>query len=565
MTGEEAAGGRPRPAFWLVFLILFGVGAWLRLHAIAGQIVADDEIHSLAVAGRAPAWWIATHFLRADASTPLALLQLVIGRAVGLSELTARLPVLVAGALALVALPLLARREAGDAVALAFLGLLAISPQLVFYSRFGRPYMVSTLLVGLGLFAFLRWWRSGSRGGAWAYVLCAAAASWFSLPALPAALTPLAGAGLLAAAGSRQAPRSGLRGVVLVGVALAALLTALLLPPSLTSAAAIADKVGGGAPGATTLGNVLLLYAGTGEPWLAALFWILVAIGTIFGARRRPLLAALAGASILVEVAAVAIVAPAWANLAPVAARYASCILPWVLLLQAFAFAEPAGRSGGGAAVGLVGAGVMAWLALLLAFGPLPVSYGRSNNLTNHPAYEYRYEAPLPTGYPTIPRFYCLIGRDPEHFAIVETPWYSEWFSNFFAHYQHVHGKEIYIGFRRPPPPWNKRLAYWPFGAPYAFRRFVDLDDPDALSGLGVRYVVVHKDLRREMWNDRVPYTGPRFDTGALRAELRKRYHRWPAYEDGRLAVYRIDGRPQPPWNDPACLPPELISGSRTP
>jgi hypothetical protein len=562
MIEERAAGGRPRAVFWLVLLTLFGVGAWLRLHAISGQIVADDEIHSLAVAGRGSAWWIATHFFRADVSTPLALLQLAIGRGPGLSEVTARLPVLVAGGVALVALPLLARREAGSAVALAFLGLLAISPQLVFYSRFGRPYMASTLLVGLGFFACLRWWRSGSRGGSWAYVLCSALAGWFSLPALPAALTPLAVAGLLAATGSRRAPRSGLRGVVHVGLALAALLAVLLLPPALTSAAAIADKVGAGPPGATTLGNVLLLDAGTGHPVLAAIFWALVVLGAILGTRRRPLLVALAVASILVEIAAIALVAPAWANLAPVAARYASCVLPWVLLLQAFALAEPARRERSG---GLVATGGAAWLALLLALGPLPVSYGQTNNLTNHPAYEFRYRAPLPTSYPTIPRFYCLIGRDPERFAIVETPWYTEWFSNFFAHYQHVHGKEIYVGFRRPPPPWDQQFAYWPFGPRYDFRRFVDLDDPDALSGLGVRYVVVHKDLRREMWNDRAPYTGPRFDTDALRAELRERYHRWPAYEDGRLAAYRIDGKPQPPWNDPACLPPELISGSRRP
>jgi hypothetical protein len=430
MIEERAAGGRPRAVFWLVSLTLFGVGAWLRLHAISGQIVADDEIHSLAVAGRGSAWWIATHFFRADVSTPLALLQLAIGRGPGLSEVTARLPVLVAGGVALVALPLLARREAGSAVALAFLGLLAISPQLVFYSRFGRPYMASTLLVGLGFFACLRWWRSGSRGGSWAYVLCSALAGWFSLPALPAALTPLAVAGLLAATGSRRAPRSGLRGVVHVGLALAALLAVLLLPPALTSAAAIADKVGAGPPGATTLGNVLLLDAGTGHPVLAAIFWALVVLGAILGTRRRPLLVALAVASILVEIAAIALVAPAWANLAPVAARYASCVLPWVLLLQAFALAEPARRERSG---GLVATGGAAWLALLLALGPLPVSYGQTNNLTNHPAYEFRYRAPLPTSYPTIPRFYCLIGRDPERFAIVETPWYTEWFSNFFA------------------------------------------------------------------------------------------------------------------------------------
>lgn len=145
----------------VAFSVLVAGGALLRVYDIAGQVVADDEMHSLRALRQYTASHLFTHFFGADISTPMALLQRVIGDQVGLSEVTTRLPVLAAGLLALVVLPALARRPFGAPVALAFAALVSISPQLIYYSRYGRPYMVSTLLVFCAVFSFARGWSGG--------------------------------------------------------------------------------------------------------------------------------------------------------------------------------------------------------------------------------------------------------------------------------------------------------------------------------------------------------------------------------------------------------------------
>jgi hypothetical protein len=545
MGGARIASGGPWRAgvgFWLAFSLLVASGAALRLHGIGEQIVLDDEMHSLGVVTR-PALEIATHFYESDVSTPLALLQAGIARLVPLDEWTARLPVLFAGIAALVALPLMVHRPLGAGVALIWAALLAIAPQLVYYSRFGRPYMIAALLVSAALLAFASGWRSGGRTGAIAYASCGAMAAWFSPPALPAVLAPLGVATIAALASGR--PRARIRALALPGLALAALLAIVFVPPVLTSFAHLTAKVARAHPTLATLSDTALLHAGTRHPALAIAAWLLIAAGAAAGVRRgHGALVAIVLAALAAQALAVWWVAPDQAQFAPVYARYTSCLLPLLALLQALALAEiarPLGRRSGALVV-------VAWIALLLGFGPLAQTYLRTNNLTNHATYQHHY-ALTPLSAPEIPPFYCVIAHDPRAYAIVETPWYDNFPSNRFADYQRIHGKPIYVGFPRRLQP---AFEGWPFGAPYSFDRFLDLDDPAALARAGVRYVVVHKDLQGEMWNPDLPPRPAPFDVAALREELRARYRR-PVFEDGRVAVYQVAGERPAGWPDPDC------------
>lgn len=175
----------------MAFSVLVVGGALLRVYDIAGQVVADDEMHSLRSLKQYTASHVFTHFFGADISTPMALLQRVIGNQVGLSEVTTRLPVLAAGLAALVVLPARARRHFGAPVALVFAALVAISPQLIYYSRYGRPYMVCIVLVFCAVFSFVRWWSEGGWTSAATYVPAGASAVWFSVAVAPSVLTPI--------------------------------------------------------------------------------------------------------------------------------------------------------------------------------------------------------------------------------------------------------------------------------------------------------------------------------------------------------------------------------------
>ena len=70
---------------------------------------------------------------------------------VGWSELWLRLPSLLAGVASLIVLPVASRRWLGLRAQSTFCGLLAVSPILIYYSRYSRPYAVVVLLTFLAL------------------------------------------------------------------------------------------------------------------------------------------------------------------------------------------------------------------------------------------------------------------------------------------------------------------------------------------------------------------------------------------------------------------------------
>src|SRR5207249_1844313 len=137
------------------------VGAAIRLDQIREQIVLDDEWHALHAILRFGYGRILTHFGWTDVCIPLAVFDKVVADTVGLSEMWMRLPVLLAGIVSLLVLPLMLRRWVGRAAGTSLAWLLAVSPLHVFFSRFARPYAISLLLVMGGGLALARWWEDG--------------------------------------------------------------------------------------------------------------------------------------------------------------------------------------------------------------------------------------------------------------------------------------------------------------------------------------------------------------------------------------------------------------------
>src|SRR5438128_2462769 len=149
------------------------LGAWLRLHGLGEQVLLDDEwhaLHKLMAAGYAE---IFRSFGYADHSIPLTLFYKALADTVGLDEIRMRM-VQAACGIALIAVAAgLARAISGDrVVALLTAFLVAGAPFLVLYSRFARPYAITTLLTVVVL-ALLWQWRSRRRvrDGVWACVL----------------------------------------------------------------------------------------------------------------------------------------------------------------------------------------------------------------------------------------------------------------------------------------------------------------------------------------------------------------------------------------------------------
>jgi len=280
----------PRLFFGLLFGLTFVVGAAVRLAGLRAQILLDDEIHALRVALGRTVEQILSQYPIVDVSVPLtALDRVLLDLGVPLSEVTLRLPSLLAGLLALMLIPWLLRERLPRPVLLLFSLLLALSPWLVFYSRYARPYMLVTLTAFLALVLYRRYAVGGKALDGLGYASFGALSIWLFFLAAPVILAPILW-GLLPERGTGDEARRIARrraGIALAGVTI---LTLLLLAPLLDEilravgfhvgphpSAEQGDRSVGGFAG-ILIGGLALLSGST--HWLgAALFWLFVLRG----------------------------------------------------------------------------------------------------------------------------------------------------------------------------------------------------------------------------------------------------------------------------------------------
>ncbi len=486
----------------LVALALIA-GATLRLWNLRGQVMGGDELHAVRAALQRPVSGILFTYQVSDNCIPLTLFdRLVLDAGWPLSEMVVRLPVLVAGLAMLVLGPWWAWRRLGPGPAVVFAWLLALSPALVVYSRVARSYMPVALLGCAALAAFDAWQRRGGWRFATAYVVCAAAAVWFHLGAVPLVLAPL-----LAALPWALRER-GRRVWALVGVA-AAIAAALLvlLVPARETLPLVAGKRGSLELSAATIGETAVWLAGVRWWWLAVPFGIAVVTGAVRLARREPRLATLLAVTAVGQVVGILVLAPEGHQNPIIMARYLVPALPIALAFAAEALGRPWFGGWRRAHPALAALAIVA----LVTASPFTDPALRHSSFAHSVTFlRFTDERPALPALPALPAegpppvYAWLASAAPG--AIVELPWHPVWrFDRAVGLYQTVHRRPVIVTAFGGPLA-DRRLA---------FRNMVRTDAESLLRSRG-RWLVVHRSLPAE--EERI---GPLLVDGRVRYQLR--------------------------------------------
>lgn len=464
-----------RPLLLAALLLALAAGAVLRLWNLPAQVMSDDELHAVRAALGNPISSILVTYQRVDNTIPLtALYRFLLDRGIKLSEMTVRMPAVLSGLALLALAPWWVARRLGWGTAAVFAALLAVSPGLVFYSRIARSYAPIVLLGFCALVAFEAWWRRPDdwRRGA-AYVVLAALAVWFHLGAAPFVVSPF-----LFAAGHSLVRRDFRRlgRAVVLGLATVAAFLAFLVPAWGTLTALVEEKRGALHLSKRLVLDVLELHAGSGQGWVAVLFWVLAIVGLIRLARRDRPLAVLTATAVLGHVAGLLYLAPQGHEHPLISFRYLLVGLPWVLLWIAAAVEPATGWPRTGAAVLLV-------LILVLA-GPFLDRRLWRSPFAHHNDY-MTVMWPRPSlGPKQVPDFY----REPADGAVLEYPWVPVWRVNrAFYLYQEIHGRDVVVAPARALLS-DDRLA---------FRNMVP-GTPEGFLASRARWLVVHRNLAQE-------------------------------------------------------------------
>jgi hypothetical protein len=455
-------GDRRRRAAWLVLLIaVVAAGAFLRSWQLGSQILVDDEWHAINKLLRAPdAHDIATHFGLADYSIPLTLYYRFLYLHGGLTEWGMRTPMLLAGLGLLVAAPWLTRRLLSWPTRTLWVGLMALSPLMIYHTRTARPYAITTLLCFIAIFAFRFWWQRAGRRWWWAagYVAATFLAGWLHLIALSFALAPFLYYGVFAlrdciVPGDRAGGLRRVRDLATLGVCVALPLAAALLPPLVTDAASLAAKAGTDSATPESIYRTLLICFGIASPWLLALFVALCVVGVRALHRRDADFVGYASFVVFVAIAAIAASKATWLQHQLNFARYIQPAVPFFLLamaegaMQVLRCLRGPWLQAGAAAAGFVG--------LYLA-GPIPGYLYDPNQFMTDAYFQFDYD-PAHNPYLTvlphgpIPEFYRQLGRrPPRSLTLIETPWSLETNHDPEPLYQAVHRQYIKIALTTP-------------------------------------------------------------------------------------------------------------------
>lgn len=440
-------------AAWSVAIV---AGTMLRLWQIEIQLPLDDEWHALHRVMQAGYREILLSFGHADYSVPLTLLFRFLAETVGLDDFSLRFLPMSFGLAAIVLIPRLMAPwlDGRERVLLALL--IAISPLLIHFSRYIRPYSLTVLLGFSALILLWRWGQEGNRWQAFGFATCAVLAVWLhALAALfiGAALLWLTGQALLNWRRG-HGPRDLIR-VLLLGGGTTLLCCALVLPPLLGHPEAIEVKAGQDRITLETLARSWEMVLGVGHGWLAAVLSVPVLAGVWRLACRAPAFVAYWAWSTAAAVLVIQLIGPEWIQNALVVVRYTSIAQPFVLALLAVGTIELLGRVPPTwlwqERSALVLAPAFAVVGVVFLAGPLPTVYEGINQFTNAARYQVDYDfersvyhdlmAPL-----ELPEPYRRMVAEPGDWVVVEAAWHFE--SNFspISQYQRDHQLPIEIG-----------------------------------------------------------------------------------------------------------------------
>ncbi|MEE8580115.1 MAG: hypothetical protein V3T33_00880, partial [Myxococcota bacterium] len=438
-----------RPPSWTYWLLLpLLAGALLRGYGLADQILTGDELHSVnaalnfSVAEVLSTW---TYF-GADYCVPLtALYRLLMDWGMSLSELHFRAPVLAAGLLSLIAMPLAIAHRFGRPAAIVLAWLLALSPMWVLYGRIIRSYVPMTVLAFAAAMSFERWWRTRSRSAAVGYVGCASLAIYFHLGAAPFVLSPLVYAILDLAV--RRSWRADLLPLAILSIGTLLSTSLLLFPARATIAELVSIHGRGYFPEALVWWDVLRMQAGVSSPLLAGLLFAVMVRGVWVSYWRDRRFTFFLGTLAIGHIIGLAILSPNHFQHLVVANRYMLPLLPFALALVALGLVAPWSASPSPRANRLQASAICALLAVLFLLGPLTSARFRCTSFAHSRPALLFISAGNSMPEENVPDFYFELARTErsKDRVILEFPWL-----NLSAHafdvYQHIHRRGIRVG-----------------------------------------------------------------------------------------------------------------------
>lgn len=447
----------------------FILGVCLRLYLLKDQILIDDEWHGLNFIKNRSLWEIITQINPQINSSPLLnIYRFICYHSIGLTEWNMRLPVLVAGCALLIIFPLLVRTLLPDRAGIIFSFLLALSPFLIFYSRFARPYIIITLLSFLALLAAFRWMTTNKRTHAILFVLASVTAVYAHPAAVAVSVAPYL-ALALAILIKRFDPRCLLAGQLAVPletsikVMLAHAGCLFVVTFNFISHESSLPLNTSAFNGISVI-NTLQLVCGTASAAVLVAFITLALFGCRHLCRINPLLALLLLTGLAANVLFILFINPFGIETSAVFVRYCIAIIPIILLCVAVGmdnlldklqeYGTPLFRrvlplicicSGG--------------IALFVK-GPLPVIYRAPNNFTSHLAFQGSYQygdwqkSQSNTCFPSheiskqdVPAFYKWLADDSKSHTVIEYPFDFADHSDLLYYYQLIHRKRVLAGY----------------------------------------------------------------------------------------------------------------------
>jgi hypothetical protein len=543
----RSAGERGDRIAWLVLLALaLAVGTFLRVYQLDIQILLDDEWHAINKLLRASsARDVATHFGLADYSIPLTLYYRFLYQHGGLTDWGMRLPMLLAGIGLLVVAPWFTRSTLSLATRSVWVGLMTLSPLMVYHTRVARPYAITTFLVFVAVFAFRFWWQRGEKRWRWGavYVVATFAAGYLHLISLSFALSPFLYYGMFAlrdcfAAADRKAALRRLLDMIVLAVCAVAPLAAALLPPLINDAASLAAKTGTDSATLHSLYRTLLICFGIASPWLLATFAVLCVLGVRSLWRRERDLVAYLVFVVFIAIAAIAASRADWLQHQLNFARYIQPSVPFLLLAAAEGIVAALARIRSGSVQAGLAAAVFGGLYLA---GPIPSYMYSPNQFTEDAYFHFDYDPAynpyltlLPHG--PIPDFYYQLGkRPPRSLTLIETPWSLETNHDPQPLYQAVHRQYIKIALTTPECGVSDYGNYPESATGMQLSRFVHLSTLLRGDTAGGDYLVVH----RHPWPDpKEPPSGwP--DMNICLPQIEQRFGA-PMYRDDEIEVFAL-------------------------
>lgn len=520
------------------------VAIYLRLSQLGQQILIDDEWHAIHALLHLDYRGIFLSFGQADHSIPLTLLFKWMTETVGLSEWRMRMLPMVFGLATVAMVPYLLkpwlRNHEPYLVAL----LVAISPILIHFSRYVRPYALTIPLTFLAVIALWRWWHDQNRQWLIVFVPASVLAGWLHPLTLLCSGGALLWFGLVSLKDLlRHRDMAGLMRIVPVGLVTVALSSALVLPPLLADPSSMASKTGVHQIQIETLIWAWELSVGTANWAMASLMLAFAGVGAIVFCKRDAHFAAYWLFLMTLAGVAIVILNPAWVHHALVPVRYLSPFIPLLLGLIAIGFASIMQWLNQFSLrelthlITATAAGL--WIAGLVVSGPLIETYGSVNQFAGAQRYHFDYNFEdnayvVALENIELPPIYELMADEPGEWWLIEAPWSFASHSTPLVGFQRKHQMPMKIGMMSGLcTEWFPgELPYRATDTRWLFDGFLHLADlPNALSDKN-RFVV----LNRQSVYENIPLPEP--IAGCITQLSMRLGEAW--YQDDYRIIYRL-------------------------